>query len=183
MSVEDPRPRKAHTRKSRPQKSRPPGPSARERHGISCTDLEWEEARELARQKDTSITRLLVEAALEPPAHIFAGDGDGIEEDDMVPDDSGGPPLALTPDEQREIYDRIATFASATDNALLPGAAASGPYNMNLQDGVRFLLAQAMDDLVTSGRPDRIHDLSAAMFNDPDRREQIRRWMIHHKRT
>lgn len=53
----------------------------------------------------------------------------------------------------------------------------AGPNNMNLQDGVRFLLAQAMDDLVTSGRPDRIHDLSAAMFDDPDRREQTRRWL------
>lgn len=173
MSVEEPRPQKPHTRKSRPRKPRPPGPSARERRGISCTDLEWEEARELARQKGTSITRLLVEAALNPPAHIFAGDGDGFEEDDSVPDDSAGQPLALTPDEQREIYDRIATFASAADNALLP----TGRDNMNLQDGVRFLLTVAMDDLVTSGRPDRIHDLSAAMFDDPDRREQIRRWL------
>lgn len=57
--------------------------------------------------------------------------------------------------------------------ALLP----AGPDNMNMQDGVRFLLVQAMDDLVTSGRPDRIHDLSAAMLDDPDRREQIRRWL------
>ena len=55
-----------------PRKPRPPGPSARERRAISCTDLEWEEARELARRQGTSITRLLVEAALDPPPHIFA---------------------------------------------------------------------------------------------------------------
>ena len=156
-------------RKPRPRKPRPPGPSARERRAISCTDLEWEEARELARRQGTSITRLLVEAALDPPPHIFADDEDGFEDD--LPDKDAGQPLALTPDEQRELHDAVTALASAADNAMLPTA----PSNMNMQDGVRFLFAVAMDDLVTSGRPDRIHDLSAAMFDDPDRREQIRR--------
>ena len=40
-------------------------------------------------------------------------------------------------------------------------AGAYEPFNMNIYDGVRFLLVQVMDDLVMSGRANRIHDLSA----------------------
>lgn len=163
------------TRSTSPRKPRPPGPSARERRSISCTDLEWEEARELARRQGTSIARLLVEAALDPPAHLFADDAeiDGGDRHDELSDQSYEQALALTPDEQRELYEALTTLATATNNAMLPTA----PFGMNMQDGVRFLLAKIMDDLVTSGRPDRIHDLSGVIFDDPERREQVKRWM------
>jgi hypothetical protein len=70
-----------------------------------------------------------------------------------------------------------APLASALPyNALLPRAASCEPFNMNMCDVVRYLHVQAINDLVMSGRPSRIHDLSATMFDDPDRREQIRRW-------
>jgi hypothetical protein len=164
------------TRRTNPRKPRPPGPSARERRAICCTDLEWEEARELAHRQGTPIARLLVEAALDPPAHLLADDEevDGGDMHDELPDQSHEQPLALTPDEQRELHEAITTLATAADNAMLPAA----PFGMNMQDGVRFLLAKVMDDLVTSGRPDRIHDLSGLIFDDLERREQVRRWVM-----
>jgi len=55
-------------------------------------------------------------------------------------------------------------------------AAAYEPFNMNIYDGVRFLLVQVMDDLVMSGRANRTHDLSTALLEDPNRREKVRRW-------
>jgi hypothetical protein len=138
-------------------------------------------ARDGTHRQGTPIARLLVEAALDPPAHLLADDEevDGGDMHDELPDQSHEQPLALTPDEQRELHEAITTLATAADNAMLPAA----PYKMNMQDGVRFLLAKVMDELVTSGRPDRIHGLSGPIFDDPIRRDQVWRWMMRRSRN
>lgn len=152
--------------------SRPPKPGRIRPHALSCTALEWERARELACERGISISRLLVTAALNPPAHLFN------QPDDKFPPKTGHPSgkgkvLALTTDEQRALYDAVLKLTDGGDAAMLP----TPKYSMNMQDCIRYLFETKVADLVDAGRGDDIYRLFGKILNDPVRREQVRRWV------
>ena len=151
--------------------SRPPNASQTRPRSISCTALEWERARAMAREQGVSIAQLMVTSALDPPAHLFAQDES--EEVSKAGHDRDGEALVLTADEQRALYDAILKLTDGADAAMLP----TPQYRMNMQDCIRFLFEAKVDDLARAGRGDDIYRLFGKILDDRVRRQQVQRWI------
>ncbi len=100
-------------------------------HSVSCTRLEWERIRECAHREGLSVSRFVVERALDrsPSASV-----------------RNPPRLVLSPDDQRTMKETIAAMAERID-ALdgtneVPGFAAS----------VRVLFELKLDEMSRTGR-------------------------------
>ena len=126
-------------------------------------------AREMARADGVSISRLLVDAALNPP--------EGLKRPQKQEAHAGTPcreePLMLAPDEQRELHDALIKLAADTDAMMLP----TSTYGMNIQDCVRYLFNASVDGFVRSGRVDETYILFGRVFDDPVRKAQIQQWI------
>lgn len=100
-------------------------------HSVSCTRLEWERIRECARREGLSISRYVVDRALarNPSATV-----------------RNPPRLALTPHEQREMKETIATLAERTD--ALDGTEEAPGFAV----AARVLFETKLDEMSRTGR-------------------------------
>ena len=122
-------------------KSKPNAPVTARRHrGISCSDLEWVTIKENAAAKGMSISAFLVERAM---THDLTPDA--APENLTQPED----PLALSPREQRHLYDLVQYIAERLERVTGTIAA-----DHTLREMINFQFMKAIDELVTSGRYD-----------------------------
>ena len=137
------------------------GSGERVRVTISCSDLDWERSREIADRRGVSINEHMISAGL------------SVELD---PKASSEPSLALSEEEQRLLFDRVARMAEDTLAAAGPG----GNSIERLRQSVELLLMTVLRDMVRQGREDELGPLLAEAFgadHAPAIERQFRKWM------
>ena len=137
------------------------GSGERVRVTISCSDLDWERSREIADRRGVSINEHMISAGL------------SVELD---PKASSEPSLALSEEEQRLLFDRVARMAEDT----LAAAGRRGNSIERLRQSVELLLMTVLRDMVRQGREDELGPLLAEAFgpdNAPAIERQFRKWM------
>ena len=137
------------------------GSGERVRVTISCSDLDWERSREIADRRGVSINEHMISAGL------------SVELD---PKASSEPSLALSEEEQRLLFDRVARMAEDT----LAAAGRRGNSIERLRQSVELLLMTVLRDMVRQGREDELGPLLAEAFgadHAPAIERQFRKWM------
>ena len=136
------------------------GPSSKV-YALSCTDYEWEEVRERANRRGTSISRYMVERALA-----------------VHPMRDSSSRLVLDEDEQREIYDRVAVIAERT----LAGTDSPETVIGSLRNAIGFLVDEKMLDMVRSGRAGELGSILENLFGEEEAASILRRFHARMKR-
>ena len=118
-------------------KTRPPNSKMKRHRSISCTPLEWATAQEKADEAGAeSLSKFLVERAMSV---------------DLPPQDkkSGKDAIPLTPEEQRQIYERVFYIADRLNR--ITGAAGE---EKTLREQISFFFQRSMDAMIRNGRHD-----------------------------
>lgn len=117
-----------------------PSVSTRRHRGISCSNLEWVTIKENAAAKGMSISAYLVERAMTHDLTPATS-----PENMRPPEDS----LALTPQEQRHLYDLVQYIARRLEQVTGTIAA-----DHTLREMINFQFQKSINELVSSGRYD-----------------------------
>ena len=112
-------------------------------HSLSCTDDEWNRTKARAQRRGMSISRYMVERAL-----------------NVDPRADPPPRLVLDESEQRDMHERIALIAERT----LAGTGSSESIIRGLRNAVGFLVDTTMREIVRAGRAGEMRAILESLF-------------------